>query len=84
MTTAMLAELVARRLSMKTADVRKVLDDLDFVMDMGLQAGHEIEVGSLGYLSLREPVKTKPPKGEVTRGRRVAFREKSANRDRWK
>jgi nucleoid DNA-binding protein len=82
--TATAAELIAQELGMKTKDVREVLDAFDRVADRALVSGAEVEVGSFGYLSLREPVNTKPPRGEVTRGKRVAFREKDANRHRWK
>lgn len=80
----MLAELVAKRMSLNATVSRQVLDTLDDVIDKALQAGYEVEIGSFGYLGLRDPVQTKPPRGEVTRGKRVAFREKDANRHRYK
>lgn len=82
--TRTLAEVIASNLSMKVDEVRKVLGELDRVTEQALVKGNEVEVGSYGYLSLRDPVKVKPIVGEIVRGKRVAFREKNANRHRWK
>lgn len=82
--TATAAELISKEAGVPVAVVRKVLDTLDAVTERALLAGLEVEVGSMGYLSLKDPVKNKPPVGEVNRGKRVAFREKDANRHRFK
>jgi nucleoid DNA-binding protein len=83
--TATLAQAIASNLGLKDAVVRRVLDELDVVVERALVQGYEVEVGTLGYLFLRDP-ENRPTKllGEVVRGRRVAFREKDANRHRWK
>lgn len=83
--TATLAQAIAHNLGLKESEVRRVLDELDAVVERALVQGYEVEVGSLGYVFLRDPEK-RPTKllGEVVRGKRVAFREKNANRHRWK
>lgn len=84
LTTALAAELIAERVNLPKKVVRLVLDAFDELADRALQGGHEVEIGSLGYLGLREPKQVAPPKGAITRGKRAAFREKDANRHRWK
>lgn len=83
LTKALLAEIIGKELSTHKDTVLLVLEKLDEVSARALAEGYEVEVGTLGYLSLRDPVKATPPQGEVRRGKRVAFREKDANRFRW-
>lgn len=84
LTTQQLAEIVAEEDGEVTAqELRKLLAAVDRVVSRALAKGYEVEIGSLGYVSLKEPVQTKPPRGEVRRGKRVSFRERPANRFRW-
>lgn len=86
LTTAVLANLVSKQTgpTLSAETCRLVLDAMDDVIDRALQAGYEVEIGSLGYLSLKDPKQTTPPRGTVNRGKRVTFREKDSNRHRWK
>jgi hypothetical protein len=81
-----LAQAIATESKLPLDTVKAVLEAFDSVADKALQLGAEVEVGSFGYLSLREPKNTKPAigSGGVIRGKRVAFRERDGNRFRWK
>jgi nucleoid DNA-binding protein len=82
--TATAAQLIATEQGLDTKLVRGVLDAFDRLAERAMLQGNEVEVGSFGYLSLKDPIHNTPPRGEVNRGKRVVFREKDANRHRWK
>ena len=49
---ATLCKMISARSSMSSADVKAVLDNLNFVLDMELQAGRIVQLGELGNFRL--------------------------------
>jgi hypothetical protein len=84
LTTATAVELIAPKVGLPAQQVRQVLDLFEYFATQAMIDGHEVELGDFGYLRLAEPKRVSPLRGEVTRGKRVAFREKDANRHRFK